>query len=160
MQKKWLQTVPWDSVLTVNKALCLAQELEPTTKARNLDAARGLWETTMPRSLSLKEVLDVCRECHELSPFTFNNGNTFAALGRTIIEEWTKPLPPVEAQIAQTTVSHYIAGTIGRRELLQVLKHFKQNSNPAPVRQAPVRQETPVSRATSLPVLSEAQPHA
>ena len=73
-------------------------------EAKSLNAARRLWEAAMPRSLSLKEMLDVCRECHELSPFTFNNGNTFAAIGRTLIEEWTKSLSPVEAQIVQTAV--------------------------------------------------------
>ena len=40
MQKKWLHAVPWESVVTVNKALCQAQKLEPTTKAGNLEAAR------------------------------------------------------------------------------------------------------------------------
>ena len=157
MQKKWLQAVPWDNVFTVNKELCQAQKLEPTTKARSLEDARRLWETAMPRSLSLKEVLDVCRECHELSPFTFNNGNTFAAIGRTIIGEWTGSLPPVEAQIVQTTVSHYIAGLVGRRELLQVLKHFKDDRNPTPSRQVT---PAPEPRPGAPTVLSEAQPQA
>jgi hypothetical protein len=152
MQKKWLQAVSWDSVLTVNKALCHAQKLEPLTRVKSLDAARRLWETAMPRSLSLKEMLDVCRECHELSPFTFNNGNTFAALGRTLLEEWTKSLPPVEAQIVQTTVGHYIAGLIGRRELLQVLKHFEKSWKPADVRLEP-----PALRATPAPTLGVPQ---
>ena len=152
MQKKWLQAVSWDSVLTVNKALCHAQKLEPLTRVKSLDAARRLWETAMPRSLSLKEMLDVCRECHELSPFTFNNGNTFAALGRTLIEECTKSLPLVEAQIVKTTASHYIAGMIGRRELLQVLKHFEQSWEPTAA-----RLEQPTLRATPAPVLGEPQ---
>ena len=153
MQKKWLLAVPWESVLTVNKALCQAQILEPTTKVRSLEAARQLWESAQPRNSTLKEVLDVCRECHQLSPFMFNNGNTFAAIGRTIVEEWTAGLPPVEAQIVQTTVGHYIAGLIGRRELVQVLKHFHETLKPAPVRQQ--RPETAGLRAIPTPVMGE-----
>lgn len=159
MQKKWLHAVPWDSVLSVNKALCQAQKLEPSTKARSLEEARAHWESAIHRSLSLKEVLDVCRECHEMAPFTFNNGNTFAAVGRTIIEEWTKALPPVEGQIVQTTVSHYIAGLIGRRELLQVLKHFQDKMKPPT---STLREEAPAApRAKAdAPLLTEAQPQA
>ncbi len=160
MQKKWLHAVSWDSVLTVNKALCQAQKLEPTTNDKSLEDARRLWETAIPRDLSLKEVLDVCRECHELSPFTFNNGNTFAAIGRTLIEGWTRSLPPVETQIVQTTVSHYIAGLIGRHELLQVLKHFEKTWRPIPARQDPFRQETPMPQPGVPPVLSAARPQA
>src|SRR6185436_19746079 len=156
MQNQWLHAVPWESVLTVNKALCQAQKLDPTTKASGLDAARRLWESALSRMMSLKEVLDVCRECHEISPFTFNNGNTFAAIGRTIISDWTKTLPPVEAQIVQTTVSHYIAGLIGRRELLQVLKHFNETWKSVPA--APEAPATP--RMTAASPLTEPQPQA
>ena len=157
MQKQWLHAVPWDSVLAVNKALCQAQKLDPSTKARSLEEARQHWESAIHRSLSLKEVLDVCRECHEIAPFTFNNGNTFAAVGRTIIEEWTKSLPPVEGQIVQTTVSHYIAGLIGRRELLQVLKHFQDSWKPSTLREEAKPAPRPKAPA---PILTEAQPQA
>ncbi|MEY2408484.1 MAG: hypothetical protein QOF48_1154 [Verrucomicrobiota bacterium] len=156
MQKKWLHPVPWDNVLTVNKALCQAQKLEPLSRPVDLEKARILWENAMSRSLSLKEVLDVCRECHELAPFTFNNGNTFAAVGRTVIEECIRSLPPVEGQIVQTTVSHYIAGLIGRRELLQVLKHFEGSWKLTPTHSPEIAQP----RKTAAPVLSHAQPQA
>jgi hypothetical protein len=86
----------------------------------------------MPRPMTLKEVLDVCRECHDLAPFTFNNGNTFAATGRTLVEDWLRTLPPVEAQVIRNTVGHYIVGLIGKRELLQVLRHFEQTWQPTP----------------------------
>lgn len=28
-----------------------------------------------------------CRHCHKLSPFCFYNGNTFAAIGRTMVQD-------------------------------------------------------------------------
>ena len=161
MQKHWLQAVSWESVVTVNKALCQAQKLDPTTNARHFEKARQVWDTAAARRLSLKEVLDVCRECQEMLPFTFNNGNTFAAVGRTLIEEGTKKLSPVEAQVVQTTVCHYIAGLIGRRELLQVLKHFEGlwQTEPARAKARPV--EAPVvSRVDTVPMLAEAHPRA
>ncbi len=160
MQKHWLHASPWATVLTVNQALCKAQKLEPTTNARTFDAARQLWESAVARSLTLKEVLDVCRECQEKLPFTFNNGNTFTAIARTLIEDWTRKMPPVEAQILQTTVCHFIAGVVGKRELLQVLKHFERSLQPEPaVAEAP-RPERVVPRPAVTSMLTEAHPRA
>lgn len=163
MQTKWLESIPWENVITINAALCKAQKLEPTTKPKGLEAARRTWEKAASRSLSLKEVLDVCRECHEHAPFLFNNGNTFAAISRTLMAEWTKAMGPVEAQVLHTTVGHYIAGLIGRRELLQVLKHFEGNWKPQPSlakAQEPSREEQPLPRVSTSPILAEAQPRA
>jgi hypothetical protein len=161
MQKHWLQSAPWETVLTVNQALCKAQKLDPTTNARTFDAARQLWESAAARSLTLKEVLDVCRECQEKLPFTFNNGNTFTAVARTLLEDATKKMPPVEAQILHTTVCHYIAGLVGKRELLQVLKHFESNLQPEPVVAESSRPErVVVPHPTAAPMLTEAHPRA
>jgi hypothetical protein len=155
LQQQWLNAVPWDSVLTVNKALCQAQKLEPMTNAKGLDAVRQLWGAAAARIMSLKEVLEFCRQCHELGPFAYNNGNTFAAVGRTLIEDLLKPLTPVEAQILRTTVGHYIVGLVGRRELLQVLAHFK--SRPVP-QTAPAA--TPPAQPLPAPLLTPARPQA
>jgi hypothetical protein len=147
---QWLSAAPWDSVLAVNKALCQTQKIDPLNNARSYEAARQLWEQAVGKSMSLVEAMDVCHDCHALGPFTFNNGNTFAAIGRTLIDELLKTVPPVEAQILRTTMCHYIVGQIGRKELQQVLRHFEPMLNtapsaaratPAPARVAPAPQE-------------------
>ena len=155
-RKQWLTTAPWESVLTVNQALCQAQKTTHQAKEKASEAARQLWEKAVPQTMSLKDVLDVCRRCHELSPFTFNNGNTFAAISKTLIEDWLKELPPVEAQVIRTTVAHYVAGQVGQKELLQVLRHFEttwkvhHQANAAPP--SMVRRETPDAGASPSPV--------
>jgi hypothetical protein len=126
-----LSAAPWDSVLAVHRALCQAQKLDPLNNAGSYEAARQLWEQAVGRSMSLVEAMDVCHHCHALGPFTFNNGNTFAAIGRTLIDELLKNVPPVEAQILRTTTCHYIVGQIGRKELQQVLQHFEPMLNTA-----------------------------
>jgi hypothetical protein len=145
-----LSAAPWDSVLALNKALCQAQKIDPLNSAKGYEPGRRLWEKSLGKSMSLPEALDICRDCHELGPFTFNNGNTFAAIGRTLVEEQLKAVPPVEAQILRTTMCHYIVGLIGRKELQQVLRHFEPllnaNSSAAraetePARIAPAPQE-------------------
>jgi len=125
LQKPWLETVPWETVRTVNQALCQAQQTVCQPKANTYESARQLWEKSSARTMSLPEVLEICRRCRDLGPFVFGNGNTFAAIGKTLIEDWVKTLPPVEAQIVRTTVGHYVAGLIGKKELLEVLQHFE-----------------------------------
>lgn len=125
-------------MLAVNKALCQAQKIEPLNSGSGYEPARRLWEKSVEKSMSLPEALDICRDCHELRPFMFNNGNTFAAIGRTLVEEQLKAVPPVEAQILRTTMCHYIVGLIDRKELKQVLRHFESllNVNPPSIRKA------------------------
>ncbi len=49
--------------------------------------------------------------------FCFYNGNTFVAVGRTMIQDVLRKLTPVEAQVFRSVVGHYIAGTAGDKEL-------------------------------------------
>ena len=123
IRKQWLGSTPWQTVLNVNQSLCQAQNTAHQPKVQSFEAARQLWEKSVSQAMSLAEVLDICRQCHDLAPFVFNNGNTFAAISKTLVEEWIKSLPAVEAQIVRTTVSHYVAGQVGKKELLQVLRH-------------------------------------
>ncbi len=123
-QKQWLGKVPWDTVLAINQSHCQAQNVSPLHNAKIYDTARQLWERSVPQSLTLKEVLALCRKCQELGPFTFNNANTFSSIAKMLVEDWTKQLPPVEATILSTTIAHYVAGIVCEKELLQVLKHF------------------------------------
>jgi hypothetical protein len=142
-QKAWLAAMPWDSVTTLNNALCQAQKLEPLNNAITHDRARSLWNKSVAKVLTIGDALETCRDCQELSPFTFNNGNTFAAIGRTLIEDYLKQMPPVEAQIIRTTVCHYIAGLVSEKELRQVLKHFEKLLDTLPAAAAAANQAMP-----------------
>jgi hypothetical protein len=156
-KKQWLMGVTWDSILSVNRNLCLAQKVEAATRPKPLAAAQAVWEKAARQPLTLAEVFDACRACCELTPFVFNNGNTFAAVGRTVIEEHLKLAPPVEAQILRTTVGHYIAGTVNRRELCSVLSQLSRifSQTPAAPRQAPA-----ASASVAAPAMTEARPVA
>jgi hypothetical protein len=117
--------VPWDSVVTINRALCQAQNAEPLTNPAGVETAQRLWDAAVNRSMTVRDAFDVCRQTHKAGPFVFNNGNTFAAVGHTLAETLLRSLPPVEAQILRTTIGHYICGLIGNGELQQVMKHVE-----------------------------------
>jgi len=125
IQKQWLGALPWEAVLTTNQTFCQAQKTAHQLRAQKFEAARQLWEESIPKAMSLTEVLDICRQCHDIGPFVFNNGNTFASISKTLVEDWLQALPAVEAQILRTTVSHYVAGQVGKKELIEVLRHVE-----------------------------------
>jgi len=124
IEKLWLSSFSWEEVRSLNQTLCKQQSTTYQVN-RAFDAARELWGKAAGRRMSLLEVLDVCRQCYDLAPFTFNNGNTFATVGKNLISEWLNSLPAVEAQIVGNTVGHYIAGVINKKELVKVLRHFE-----------------------------------
>jgi hypothetical protein len=142
-ERNWLGAVPWESVVSLNKALCQAQKLEPLHNAKGFSAAQRLWEASISKKLSLRAVIEVCHETFELAPFTFNNGNTFAAIARTLLEEPLKQISPVEAQIVRTTVCHYIVDLIGAKELQQVLRHFEAKLVSGPAERKPETASAP-----------------
>jgi len=71
--------------------------------------------------------LDICRQCHKLAPFCFYNGNTFVAVGRTLILDLLHKMPPVKAHSFRSVVGHYIAGTTGADELSKALDVLNQD---------------------------------
>ncbi|MFM1770530.1 MAG: hypothetical protein RJA22_3059 [Verrucomicrobiota bacterium] len=132
----WLHGIPWDSVITLNQELCQAQQLTAATRTGPLAKAAELWEKTRQRGLPLLEALDLCRQCHAFNALVFNNGNTFAAITRRILEEPLKSISPVDAQILRTTAGHYATGLIGRRELRGILDHYSPAWTSSPTQAA------------------------
>jgi hypothetical protein len=80
MKKRWLKDWPWDTVVTINAGLCKEKNALHKPTSDGYTPAHDLWESSRKRELTLREVLDVCRQCHKLAPFCFYNCNTFAAL--------------------------------------------------------------------------------
>jgi len=60
----------------------------------------------------------------QATPFCFYNGNTFAAIRRTMIQDLLRKMPPVKAHGFRSVVGHNIAGTVGADELAKVLDEF------------------------------------
>jgi hypothetical protein len=121
MTRPWLAEWPWETVVTVNAGLCKEKNALHKPTSEGYESARKLWEESRSVELSLRRTLEICRRCHKLSPFCFYNGNTFAAIGRIIVQEVLRKKSPVKAQAVRSVVGHYIAGTAGDEELDQAL---------------------------------------
>jgi hypothetical protein len=121
MKKPWLKDWPWETVVTINAALCKEKKALHKPTSDGYAPAQKIWDAARGRDLTLREVFDLCRKCHKLAPFCFYNGNTFAAIGRTIIHGLLQKMSPVKAHNFRSVVGHYIAGTIGSKEITEAL---------------------------------------
>ena len=121
MKRRWLKDWPWKTVVTINAGLCQEKQALHQPTADGYAPARKLWEKSRGCELTLQETFALCRRCHQLAPFCFYNGNTFAAIGRTLIQDLLRKMPPLQAHSFRSVVGHYIAGTIGEAELAKTL---------------------------------------
>jgi hypothetical protein len=122
MKRQWLKDWPWTTVVTINAGLCQEKKALHKTTSDGYSPAKKLWEKSRGQELTLRETLDVCRQCHKLAPFCFYNGNTFAAIGRTLVQALLRQMTPARAHSFRSVVGHYIAGTIGEADLTKTLK--------------------------------------
>jgi hypothetical protein len=125
MKRHWLKDWPWQTVVAINAGLCKEKKALHKPTADGYAAAQKLWSSADAWELTLRETVDICRRCHKLAPFCFYNGNTFAAIGRTIIQDILQKLPPIKAHTLRSVVGHYIAGTAGADELAKVLDELE-----------------------------------
>jgi len=122
VKRQWLKNWPWETVVTINAGLCQEKKALHKPTSDGYEPAKRLWGKTRGRELTLRETVDLCRRCHKLAPFCFYNGNTFAAIGRTLIQDILRKMPPLKAQSIRSVVGHYIAGTVGEDEIAKTLE--------------------------------------
>jgi hypothetical protein len=70
--------------------------------------------------MTLDEMVDLCRRCHRLAPFTNYNGNTFSAIARAMIDGLD--IPRDSASVARCLAGHIVAGVASDEEVLAFRK--------------------------------------
>jgi hypothetical protein len=139
LERTWLAAIPWQKVVDMNRELCLKDEQPHEPNAKGFEAAMQLWNQAAGVKMSLRETLGIFRQVHKLAPFRFFNGNTVAAVARTMMSEVVDRLPSIQAQMARSTVAHYVVGAVKIGELDEVLHHVGElwrDLPPAPPPQA------------------------
>lgn len=106
--KTWLAEVPWDLVIFQNASLCQAKNALHKPTSEGYEVTKALWESTHQQPMTLMEVVDLCRRCHRMAPFCFYNGNTFAAIARSMVEQLG--LSGSEAAALRSLAGHIVAG--------------------------------------------------
>ena len=122
--KNWLQIVPWETVVSINAALCDARKALHKPTSDGYVPAKELWEKNRSRKLSLSEVIQIGFQCHRLAPFCNYNGNTFVTIVKTLLDDTLKDMPADKAHILRSIAGHIVAGTatdIERKQLDSIL---------------------------------------
>ena len=70
--------------------------------------------------MTLDEMIDLCRRCHRLAPFTNYNGNTFSAIARALID--ALDIPRDTAILGRSLAGHIVAGVASDEEVLAFRK--------------------------------------
>jgi hypothetical protein len=121
--KNWLQVVPWESVVSINQALCAARQAVHKPTSEGYQPSKELWERHRGRDISLVDLLQLGYQCHRLAPFCNYNGNTFVTIVRTLLADELSRLPPDQAHVLRSVAGHIVAGTVtaGERKQLDSL---------------------------------------
>lgn len=114
--KAWLADIPWEMVVWQNEQLCKAKSAHHGPTSDGHEACRVLWEQSQMQEMTLAEIVELCRNCHRVAPFTNYNGNTFAAIARALIE--MLDLPASSAAAARSLAGHIVAGVASEEEVL------------------------------------------
>jgi transcription elongation factor len=64
------------------------------------------------------------RQCHRRAPFLFFNGNTFADVGRTVVDFVFAELPTGRRREVMSAVAHYIAGVLDHKSLERIVNEL------------------------------------
>ena len=147
--RPWLGAVPWQTVIDTNQKLYESNKEEERREAtshpmtqRNYEQAQALWERARQKAMTLTEALEQCRQCHDLTPFTFNNSETFAEVAVIMVDELLSRFSSIEAQILKNTLRHFVTNNIGEKELKKVLHHLDAHGSGS---RAPVNTPATVS---------------
>ncbi len=124
LTKSWLQVVPWETVVSINQALCEARQALHKPTSDGYASAKELWEKHRSREFPLAELLQICFQCHRLAPFCNYNGNTFVTIVKTLLDDVLQNLPADRAHVLRSIAGHIVAGTatdIERKQLEAML---------------------------------------
>ena len=111
----WLEPFTWEFVTAQNQILCQQKAAHHGPTSDGYLLGKELWEEARLREMSLFDVIDICRRCHRLAPFTNYNGNTFAAIARIIIRKLN--LEPEQEHLVRSLAGHIVAGVASDEEI-------------------------------------------
>lgn len=118
---RWLEPFSWDFVTAQNEILCNQKSAHHGPTSDGHEATRQIWEDAIARDMTVFEAVETCRRCHRLAPFTNFNGNTFAAVARTMVRKLN--LAPEQEYLARSLAGHIVAGVASDEEI-QAFREF------------------------------------
>src|SRR6266446_3468902 len=111
---QFLKNRSWDLVVGLNRGACARGGAQHGQNSESYAAVETEWRRKQSATDSLAETIEFLRQCHRRAPFLFFNGNTFADVGRTIVDFVFGDLVTSRRREVMSAVAHYIAGVLDK----------------------------------------------
>jgi hypothetical protein len=119
---QFLKNRSWDAVVSLNRGACARGGAQHGQNSESYGALEAEWATRRNDVSTLQEALDFLKSCHKRAPFLFFNGNTFADVGRAVVDFVFAELPTVRRREVMSAVAHYIAGVLDRESMVRIVE--------------------------------------
>ena len=125
----FIQNWSWQSVVGFNQGACERGKAKHGHNSETHEKVRIEWEETRRQTLTLLDTLDFLLRCHRSAPFLFFNGNTFAEIGRRLVDVLFADLARGRRRKAASLAAHYIAGVLDREAMVAGLDALAQGAD-------------------------------
>ena len=117
----FLKNRSWELVVGLNRGACARGGAQHGQNSEGYATVEAEWRQTQGEVHSLAETIEFLRQCHRRAPFLFFNGNTFADIGRTIVDVVFAELSTGRRREVMSAVAHYIAGVLPWEPMVEIV---------------------------------------
>lgn len=125
----FLKNRDWELVVRLNRGACERGRAQHGQNSEGYAAAEAAWRARQPQVATLEETIEFLRRCHRQAPFLFFNGNTFADVGRTLVDFLFAEMPTGRRREVMSAVAHYIAGVLDRDAMAEIIETLSQSAD-------------------------------
>ncbi len=118
----FLKNRSWELVIGLNRGACTRGGAQHGQNSESYGALEAEWRQRQGTVATLDDTIKFLRACHRRAPFLFFNGNTFADVGRTIVDFVFAELPTIRRREVMSAVAHYIAGVLDRETMVAIIE--------------------------------------
>ncbi len=120
----FLKNRSWELVIGLNRGACARGGAQHGQNSESYAALEAEWRRRQPEISTLDETIEFLRQCHRRSPFLFFNGNTFADVGRTLVDFVFAELPTTRRREVMSGVAHFIAGVLDHESMARMVEEL------------------------------------
>jgi hypothetical protein len=125
----FLKNRSWELVISLNRGACARGGAQHGQNSESYATLETEWRQKQPAVQSLAETIEFLRQCHRRAPFLFFNGNTFADVGRTVVDFVFADLSTGRRREVMSAVAHYIAGVLPWEAMVEIVESLSETTD-------------------------------
>src|SRR5438876_11801869 len=129
---QFLKNRSWELVVGLNRGACARGSAQHGQNSESHGAVEAEWRRRQTEAASLAETIEFLRQCQRRAPFLFFNGDTFADVGRTMVDFIFADLPTVRRREVMSAVAHYIAGVLPWEPMVEIVESLCESADLKP----------------------------